>query len=144
MKPTPEVVLNNGFAKIVFEMGPALPPGYGQGSASLVGIHLLLLAQEFNRAADVRVQENAAMRALFADVVPRFHGSLGTRLSDACKRIDSDLKISALDENNTFLKNLLIDLHAYVEKVGDRPLAQRILLLLSEFASARQVFLPAM
>jgi hypothetical protein len=144
MKPTPEIVLNNGFAKIVFEMGPALPPGYGQGSASLVGIHLLLLAQEFNRAADVRARENAAMRALFADAASNLSGELSLKLQEAIQRKDLDLKISTLDENNTFLKILLIELHAYVEKVGDQPLSQRVLLLLSEFASARQVFLPAM
>ena len=66
MKPTPDLVLNHAFAKVAMEMGPALPAGYGQGSATLTGVLLLMVSQEFNRAADIRAKENAAMTTSFA------------------------------------------------------------------------------
>jgi len=144
MKPTPDLVLNHAFAKIAMEMGPALPPGYGQGSATLVGVLLLMVAQEFNRAADIRVKENAAMRALFGEAAGKGGVALSSRLKKAAGGADPDLNIATLDRTNVELKSLLIELHAQVEESGDKALGARILNLLRDAATARQVFLPAM
>ena len=144
MKPTPDLVLNHAFAKVALEMGPALPPGYGQGSATLTGVLLLMVSQEFNRAADIRAKENAAMRALFADAAAGAGGDLGARLKAAGGERDADVNVATLDRSNAALKALLIELHARAEENGVRELETRILKLLSEAATARQVFLPAM
>jgi hypothetical protein len=146
MTPAPDVVLNQAFAKIAMEMGPALPPGYGQGSATLTGVLLLMVAQEFNRAADIRAKENAAMRALFADAVKAkvVDGALADRLSVARGEADADLNIATLDRKNAALKALLVELHAHVEQTGARAFEMRILEYLKSAAAARQVFLPAM
>jgi len=144
MKPTPDLVLNHAFAKIAMEMGPALPPGYGQGSATLTGVLLLMVAQEFNRAAAIRAKENAAMRALFGDAAAKVGEQLGTRLRMAAGEAEASLDVAALDRKNGELKALLIELHKAVEEHGDRGLQLRILKFLSEAAAARQVFLPAM
>jgi hypothetical protein len=143
MKPTPELVLSQAFAKIAMEMGPALPAGYGQGSATITGVLLLMVGQEFNRAAEVRVKENAAMRALFADAA-KTGGALASRLSAAAQGKDTELSVDVLDRANGELKKLLIELQTHAEQAGDRALELRILKFLSEAASARQVFLPAM
>ena len=143
MKPTPELVLNQAFAKIAMEMGPALPPGYGQGSATITGVLLLMVGQEFNRAAEVRAKENAAMRAIFADAKAGDAG-LAAKLRSAAEERDVDLSVSTLDRANGQLKALLIELQAQAEQARDRALELRILRFLSEAASARQVFLPAM
>ncbi len=142
MKPSPDLVLNQCFAKIAMEMGPALPAGYGQGSATTTGVLLLMVAQEFNRAADIRVKENAAMRALFASA--GVGGGLGQRLLAAASEGDADVNVATLDRANALLKQLLIELHADAEKNGARDLEVRILALLGEAAAARQVLLPAM
>lgn len=142
MKPSPDLVLNQAFAKIAMEMGPALPAGYGQGSATTTGVLLLLVAQEFNRAADIRAKENAAMRALFAEAA--VGGDLGARLKSAAGEREADLNIATLDKANAALKTLLIELHAHVERTGDGALEARIVRLLADAAAARQVFLPAM
>lgn len=144
MKPSPDLVLNHAFAKVAMEMGPALPPGYGQGSATLTGVLLLMVAQEFNRAADIRAKENAAMRALFADAAASAGTELGVRLRAAAKERDADINIATLDRSNALLKGLLIELHAHAEQTGARALEMRILTLLNEAARARLVFLPAM
>ena len=46
MKPSPELVLNQAFAKLALEVGPALPAGYGQGSVTTTAGLLLMAAQE--------------------------------------------------------------------------------------------------
>ena len=144
MKPTPELVLNQAFAKIAMEMGPALPPGYGQGSATTTAVLLLMVAQEFDRAADLRAKENRVMRALFTDAVKGIDGELGAKLKAVVGVRDEDLTVSGLDRVNGELKRLLIELQTHAEQKGDRALGLRILRFLSEAAAARQVHLPAM
>jgi hypothetical protein len=144
MKPSPELVLNQTFAKIAMEMGPALPAGYGQGSATITGVLLLMVAQEFNRAADIRAKENAAMRTLFADAGKGVDAALASKLRAAAESRDANLGVDALDRANGELKTLLIELQTHAEQSGDRALELRILRFLSEAAAARQVFLPAM
>jgi len=144
MKPTPDLVLNHAFAKVAMEMGPALPAGYGQGSATLTGVLLLMVSQEFNRAADIRAKENAAMRALFADVGSSVGGELGGRLKAAAEAKDADINVATLDRSNGALKALLIELQVHAERAGAQALETRILKLLSDAAAARQIFLPAM
>lgn len=142
MKPSPDLVLNQAFAKIAMEMGPALPAGYGQGSATTTGVLLLLVAQEFNRAADIRAKENAAMRAVFAGAA--VGGDFGDRLKVAAGEREADLNLATLDKANAALKTLLIELHTHAEQAGDAGLEARIVRLMAEAAAARQVFLPAM
>lgn len=144
MKPSPELVLNQAFAKIAMEMGPALPAGYGQGSATITGVLLLMVAQEFDRAADIRVKENRAMRTLFAHAAQAVDAGLAVRLRAGAEGRDADLSVAVLDRANGELKKLLIELHAYAEQSGDVALERRILRFLCEAAAARQVFLPAM
>ena len=144
MRPTPELVLNQAFAKIAMEMGPALPPGYGQGSATTTAVLLLMVAQEFDRAADLRSKENRVMRALLGDAAKSVGGELGAKLSAVVGVRDEDLTVSSLDRVNGELKRLLIELQTHAEQKGDRVLELRILRFLSEAATARQVHLPAM
>jgi hypothetical protein len=144
MKPTPDLVLNHAFAKVAMEMGPALPAGYGQGSATLTGVLLLMVSQEFNRAADIRAKENAAIRALFAVIASSISGDLGGRLKAAAEAKDADINVATLDRSNAGLKALLIELQVHAERAGTKALEVRILKLLRDAAAARQIFLPAM
>jgi hypothetical protein len=144
MKPSPELVLNHAFAKIAMEMGPALPPGYGQGSATTTGVLLLMVAQEFNRAAAIRHAENDDMRSLFAQVSGRIPGALSDTLRVAAGGQDKDLTVSALDATNAVLKKVLVELHSAAEARGDRDLDHQIVRLMQGWAVKRQVLLPAM
>ena len=144
MKPSPELVLNHAFAKIAMEMGPALPPGYGQGSATTTGVLLLMVAQEFNRAAAIRKAENDAMRSLFAEVSTRIPAPLSDTLRMAAGGQDQDLLVSALDATNAALKKVLVELHAVADATKDMELDHRIVRLMQTWAERRQVLLPAM
>jgi hypothetical protein len=143
VKPSPELILNHAFAKLAMEVGPALPAGYGQGSVTLTAVLLLMMAQEFDRAADIRAKENAAMRALFAEAESAVTGRLREELRAGAASKDGNLTIATLDQGNAALKKILIALQAHAEEAGLRALQARILRLLQEFAMARQIFLPA-
>jgi hypothetical protein len=144
MKPSPELILNQAFAKIAMEMGPALPPGYGQGSATTTAVLLLMVAQEFNRAAAIRKAENDAMRLLFREAAATAGGPLGDRLKAAGDGEDNDITVAALDKSNASLKTLLIELQTVAEDRNDTALEARIIRMMQAWAAARLVFLPAM
>ena len=144
MKPSPELILNQAFAKIAMEMGPALPPGYGQGSATTTAVLLLMVAQEFNRAAFIRKTENDAMRLLFRETAANTGGALGEKLKAAGDGDDSDITVAALDTSNASLKTLLIELQTVAENRNDKVLEARIIRMMQGWAAARLVFLPAM
>ena len=144
MKPSPELILNQAFAKIALEMGPALPPGYGQGSATTTAVLLLMVAQEFNRAAAIRKAENDAMRLLFREAAGKADGPLGDRLKAAGDGEDNDITVAALDKSNASLKTLLIELQTVAEDRNDTALEARIIRMMQAWAAARLVFLPAM
>lgn len=144
MKPSPELILNQAFAKIAMEMGPALPPGYGQGSATTTAVLLLMVAQEFNRAASIRKAENDAMRLLFRETAAKTGGALGERLKASGDGEDSDITVAALDKSNASLKTQLIELQTAAEDRKDTALEARIIRMMQGWAAARLVFLPAM
>jgi hypothetical protein len=144
MKPSPELMLNHAFAKLAMEVGPALPAGYGQGSVTTTAVLLLMAGQEFNRAAEIRAKENAAMRALFGEVAGSVGCALAAELREAAASMDRDLTITTLDLGNGALKTLLIALQSHAEEAKMRPLEARIAAMLQDFATARQIFLPAL
>lgn len=144
MKPSPEMILNQAFAKLAMEIGPALPAGYSQGSVTTTAVLLLMTGQEFNRAADVRVKENAAMRALFAEQASAVGGELGARMRAEADTRDADLTVATLDKANATLKTTLIALQTHAEEARLVPLQKRLAAMLQSFATGRQIFLPAL
>jgi len=105
---------------------------------------LLMVAQEFNRAAAIRKAENDAMRSLFAEVSTRFPAPLSDTLRMAAGGQDQDLLVPALDATNAALKKVLVELHAVADATKDMELDHRIVRLMQTWAERRQVLLPAM
>jgi hypothetical protein len=141
MKPEPATVLNNTAMKLLFELGPAIPPGYSQGSVTTLGVLLIMVAQEQGRAVDLRVAENRAMRALFARA-QKFDLEFGAELADAATASNEPLELADLDRENARLKALLIRLQSHCEETGDA-LQSDILDHLAAAAARRLIVLPA-
>jgi hypothetical protein len=140
MKPEPATVLNNTAMKLLFEVGPAMPPGYSQGSVTTLGVLLIMVAQEQGRAVDLRVAENKAMRALFARA-QKFDLTFGAELADAAARTGEPLELADLSAENARLNALLIRLQAHAETAGD-PLHLAIAEHLAAAAARRLIVLP--
>jgi hypothetical protein len=77
--------------------------------------------EEMDRAAARRVEENAALRALFTAAAPAVtDAALRAQLAEAAAGRDASLLVPALEATNRALRELLIALHAHVETLrGD-------------------------
>jgi hypothetical protein len=144
MKPEVNQILDLSAQQLLGALAPQLPSGYAQGAAALTAFMLMLSSQEYERAAEIRVVENADMRALFAELAPRVDdAALKRKLQAAAASRDGSLKISALDDANHELRRLLIALHAHVESLKDaRAMEKRIWEVLKASADRRLLKMP--
>ncbi len=145
MNPETDQILRVLAAQCGGELAPQLPAGYPQGQAALLSLLLHFAAQEYERAAEIRVRENEDMRALFHQVAAFVDDTdLHDRLVEASGGSDPSLAISALNEANARLRRLLIALQEHVEAHDDdagRAVAQRIWKVLIASANRRLVSL---
>lgn len=117
MRPEVDHTLRVLAGKLIMEVGPHVAQEYGRSALEMIAMAMIAAAEEYDRAAEVRSQENRAMRAIFADGardVP--DAGLRSRLATAAAEADDSLRVSALNETNDRLKRLLIELHACVEE----------------------------
>ena len=95
--------------------GPALEHAYDRSTVGTIAAMLLAIREEFERAASRRVEENAAMRAIFREASSVVEDAgLQRRLESAAASGDPGLEVSVLEATNAELRALLIDLHAHL------------------------------
>ncbi len=135
MIPETDTLLNVSAGKLLLELAPLMPPGYGQGSTSTVAMVLVLAAQEYAKGADTRIWENARMAELLAA-----HGAP----ADVTAASNT---IPDLNAANNELKKRLIALQEKVEGETSseaRKAEQAILAFLKESSDRRRLYLPAL
>ena len=115
MTPDPCRVLGDFAGRIVEELAPDLKSAYLQGSAGLMAATIGMMVEEWDRAADRLAEENAALRALFAQSAPLAPGGLAVRLEALARTMDADLKVTTLQAANDTLRAVLIELQAWAE-----------------------------
>jgi hypothetical protein len=83
---------------------------------------LTQLGEEFERAAARRIEENRALRRIFADAVDVVgDDDLRAQLAEAARGEDTNFTVSALEQGNCALRALLIELHVHVEELDSEP-----------------------
>jgi hypothetical protein len=121
---------------------PVLPEDAGLFTTARMRTVALLnrmVALECAQGAAVRVAENAAIRALFAQTGPRY-----MELAQEAAAIgDGDYAIETLDAANARLRSLLINLHEKAERAGDGDLDRKLLKCYREMSERRELVLPA-
>ncbi|MDX1580828.1 MAG: hypothetical protein R3360_04300 [Alphaproteobacteria bacterium] len=148
MTPEPDKVLYSLLMKSAAERGgrQIAKDDYEGNTQALMGLIMLLTAQEYDRAADIRVKENERMRALFADLAPRLEdASLKTRVEEAAALEDEKFTITALNRTGHRLKDVLIDLHSHIEQQGAdwaKEADARIWSLMEQSVKSRTLILP--
>ena len=126
MKPDVDLTLQFIAASLITEIAPQISDDYTQRNSMLTAMLLQIAAEEWDRAAARRVEENGALRRLFAEVAPEIGDpGLRTRLETASGEEEESLRISDLNRSNDRLRTLLIELHAHVEEI-DTETARRI------------------
>jgi hypothetical protein len=119
VKPDVGELLGGLAQTLLSEVVPLVSDEYTANSAGLIGMLLMAAVEEQERAAAWRVEENAALRSLFAagrEVVT--DTALRERLETEAAGRDESLRVSDLARANETLRALLIDLHAHVETLG--------------------------
>jgi hypothetical protein len=101
---------------------------------------LTICANAADDAAELRVEENAAIRALLGDAAALVEPALSARLIRVAASVDPGLKIGVLDGENHRLRSYLVEAQADLEnRPGETPLAmdRRIWRLLEDIELKR-------
>lgn len=143
MNPDVGQILTTSAAQLMQNIVPLVPQGYAQGQGALLSFMMIMSAQEYERAAEIRAGENADMRALFAALAPQIEDAeLREKILAAAQTRDDSLAISALNATNADLRRLLIALQAHVEtKANSREAQARTWEVLKRSAARRLVTL---
>jgi hypothetical protein len=146
MKPDVPAVLETIATTLITEIVPALPKEYDQKNLMLLTFALLAAKGEWDGAAAWRVEENAALRALFRRGNAMVSDpDLAARLCAAADAPDPGLRISALDAENARLRALVIELQEHLETRTDSPaadLARQVLAELARGSDRRRIDVP--
>lgn len=95
---------------------PAVGDAYEQSALGALAVLLSVVREDFDRAAERRVAENAALREIFAQAVDIVEDpALRGQLEAAAGKGEPSLRVSDLERVNSELRALLIMLHAEVE-----------------------------
>jgi hypothetical protein len=116
MKPEVDFLMRSLMEKLLIEVAPAIADGYLRSNVEVMAALMAASAEEYDRAAHVRAEENEAMRRIFRDAasfVPEV--GLRERLEAAAAERDASLRVGDLNATNDRLRTLLIELHALVE-----------------------------
>lgn len=141
MKPETDQILNLSALKLMTELAPAMGAQYDQGMTQVVAALLIMSAQEYDRAADIRAAENTDIRALFAELVSVVgDADLHKELVAAAAERDDSLRVSALNAANEKLRRLLIRLQVHIEDAGGD--TRRVWDVLKAMVARRTLVLP--
>jgi hypothetical protein len=121
MRPGIDVYLGELARLLGQDFASKLATTYDQSVLTRNAMLLSVVIDEFDKAASRRIEENQAIRRLFADAVTIVPAAdLQSRLLAASQSAEHGFRVSELDASNCALRSLLIELHEQVEQMeGD-------------------------
>jgi hypothetical protein len=106
----------HGIAELLRDrISPEIGDPFAAQMARLSCMLLTICANGVDDAAAIRVEENAAIRALLGDAAALVDPAIAERLAVAATSVDPGLKIGVLDGENHRLRGLLVEAHAAIE-----------------------------
>jgi hypothetical protein len=121
-------------------VAPAIEDAYVSPMARLSAMVLQICANGIDDAAELRVEENAAIRAILGEAAALLPAPFAGQMQSAATSADPGLKISVLDAENHRLRVLLVTAQAALEDstvAAARALNQRIWRLLETVEAKR-------
>ena len=119
MKPDEQAVLAHFAAEFAVVVAPQIPTPYLASAVGMSGAILGLIAEDWDRSAQRRVEENRAIRGIFRQAAGlKLEAGLAERLAVLADGNDDDLQLSALEAGNAALRDALIELHTATEALG--------------------------
>ena len=118
MRPEADHILKTVAMTLGMKYLPMLDTEHAQSNMGLTAMMLGMVAEEFDRAAHRRIEENRELRKIFsAAVTVVTDEDLKKRLQAASENKTNDYTVKTLDKLNCELLEVLIDLHAHVEEL---------------------------
>jgi hypothetical protein len=115
MIPRPQQALGDLAMKLLVSVAPETQTPYAASTAGMIAMLMQCLAQDFDRAAEVRTQDIDELIALFEslrDVPPE---TLTSRIKAFLQGSLTSLRIEHLNARHAQGMELLIELHAWAE-----------------------------
>lgn len=140
MKLTGATVLEGVVDALRDQVSPQLNDAFASEATRMAQSLIAIVGRAGDDAAAIRVEENARMRAIFADASSVAERDLSARLVEAGNSRDPGLRISELDAETGRLRALLVELHRWLEQQDSpeaRSLDQQIWRALRDFEMAR-------
>jgi hypothetical protein len=124
MKPEADKYISTMAGSLLMNFMPSLCTHMEKKTMTQMAFVMMAAAEEFDRAASRRIEENQHLRRLFSEAVPvvRDQGLI-ERLEKASNSTEEDFKVSALDKINQEFRALFIDLHRHVETIENEKAA---------------------
>jgi hypothetical protein len=120
VKPDTDFVLRMIATKLVSEVAPTIGDRYVRSNLEVAAALLLVAAEDYDRAAHVRAEENRAIRELLRGRGPGVdEPALRARLLAGAETSDESLRVRDLDRMNAALRTLLVELHAHADRRTD-------------------------
>lgn len=142
MNPSAPRVLQGLAANLLSEVMPNISTPFGQQLVGIAAMLEMMLAEEFDRAADRLVTENRVVRELLAEGRALLGEGCPTSVAAAIAAPAAPtLRVPDLQRENDLLRAALTDLHAAVEQApgeAARAFEQRIWAELIESTRRRQ------
>lgn len=120
MNPEVNEVMGILAGKLSADVAPEIADEYIQKDVQLMSILLMAMAEEYDRAAEIRLRENEDFRVIFKEAAEHIQDeALRRRLSEAGAQEEASLRVSDLNASNKRLRALLVELHPIVEDSGE-------------------------
>ena len=119
MRPRIEAVCQKMAEDLIVRVIPEMGPAYHQGTVGMIASLLGIIAEEWDRAASRRIEENHRLREILGEAASVVKDApLKHRLLELADARDTDFRISALEAGNCALRAALIELHSHVESLS--------------------------
>lgn len=144
MIPKASAAINNIVARIATDLAPRAPDAYAASDLGFISVLLMVVGQDFDRAADVLVTEHDEISALLAAARPHLP-DLADQIDAALAHAAPSLRIPDLNARADVTLTALIAVHAAVEiRTEDwaQALNLRIWRFLDGFAARRAYDVP--
>ncbi len=118
MRPQADQILRTIATTLITQYLPGIEKENEKTELGLSALLMMVVSEEFDRAAHRRIEENNALRRIFAESLPAIKDDdLKRRVREASEKAEDDYHMSVLDKLNCELQEVFIELHTHIEAI---------------------------
>ena len=119
MRPQADHILRSTATTLITQYLPGIEKDHEKTELALSALLMMVVSEEFEGAAHRRIEENHALRRIFAGSLSVIKDDdLKRRVERASEKAEDNYHMSALDKFNCELQEVLIELHTHIEALA--------------------------